>query len=199
MVVCAWLTSSSSLAPSENVSSSLLSSPSQSQVRPQTHVILRHPSLRTVGTPHPGQLCACLALSLCKRSLQVTPRCQEETLHLKQKRSPQHGVRCLGNRCSQASCTTSRRSRSTIHGAFPLGPKTLLNLVGGEPPHRCPHEYSSSTACRKSSAGISAKKNRRHASARRSRASGSNAAKGSLLTPLAITKYEFVSSQATHL
>mmetsp|Transcript_95961 Transcript_95961/g.309844 ORF Transcript_95961/g.309844 Transcript_95961/m.309844 type:complete len:295 (+) Transcript_95961:99-983(+) len=193
--VCAWATSSSSLPSSSKAPSSLLSSPSHSQTRPQTQVILRQPSLRCVGTPQLGQSCACRAFSVCSRSWQVMPRCQEETLQRKQNRSPQQGVRCRGKRCIQASCRASRRSRSDIHGALPLGPKILLSFTGGVPRQRWPQECSSKITCRKSSAWVSARKKRRQASPRRSQTSGASTAKGSRLAP-PFTKYEFVSSQA---
>mmetsp|Transcript_69661 Transcript_69661/g.196497 ORF Transcript_69661/g.196497 Transcript_69661/m.196497 type:complete len:343 (-) Transcript_69661:678-1706(-) len=197
MAVCACATSSSSLPSSENVPSSLLSSPSHSHTRPQTQVIFRQPSLRCVGTPQLGQLCACRAFSIWSLSWHVMPRCHEDILHRKQNRSPQQGVRCRGNRCIHASCTARRLSKSTIHGALPLGPNTLLSLGGGEPRDRLPHECSSRITCRKSSAVASARKNARQALSMRSRISGSNAAKGSR-PALAPVKYELVSSHAAH-
>mmetsp|Transcript_89431 Transcript_89431/g.142380 ORF Transcript_89431/g.142380 Transcript_89431/m.142380 type:complete len:200 (-) Transcript_89431:440-1039(-) len=182
MAVCACWRSSSGPESSEKApSSSLLSSPStpsHSQTRPQTQVIFRQPSLRCVGTPQPGQSWACLAFSVLKRSLQVTPRCQDETLQRKQNCSPQQRVRCRGKRFIQASCMVRRRSKSSIQFAWPMAPKTFPMLLGGAPPLRWPQENSSKTACRKFSAGTSARKNSCHARHNRSCASTPNIVKG---------------------
>mmetsp|Transcript_42703 Transcript_42703/g.99594 ORF Transcript_42703/g.99594 Transcript_42703/m.99594 type:complete len:288 (-) Transcript_42703:1234-2097(-) len=178
--VCACISSSPPESSEKMPSSSLLSPsiPSHSHTRPQTQVILRQPSLRCVGTPHPGHSCAWRAFSERSRSLQVTPLCHEDTLQRKQNCSPQQGVRCRGKRCSQASWRANRRSRSSIQLAWPLGPSTLFMLLGGAPPLRCPQENSSRIVCRNFSAGTSARKKASHAIQSRSRASVPSMPKG---------------------
>mmetsp|Transcript_125068 Transcript_125068/g.361797 ORF Transcript_125068/g.361797 Transcript_125068/m.361797 type:complete len:550 (-) Transcript_125068:993-2642(-) len=165
--VCISASSSSSLPSSPKLSSSLLSSslssPDHSHSRPHTQFIFMQPSLRIVGTPQPGQTCASRAFSACSRSLQSTPLCHVEILHLKQNRSPQQGVRCRGKRCIHASCTASRRSPSWIHNAWPVEPKILLNFDGGDPPRHFPLPYSSRRNWTKASAESCPKKHRDHA------------------------------------